>query len=146
MARSLPQGESGATAIGRGGPARPQLVRAGARDAGMFLVSFTGLPLDARTGVQPIVARAARKAGVKAQPHAFRRHMATSLARNGASLPAVQSYLGPGSLEKAAGYVAVDVLELHRAVEGLETVQASHFARGRASSTSCSSLTVRSRT
>lgn len=100
--------------------ARPQLVRPEGQDEGMFLLSFTGLPLDARSGVHRIVARVASKAGVKAQPHAFRRGVATSLARNGASLPAVQSYLGHASLETTAGYVAVDMEELRAAVEALD--------------------------
>lgn len=100
--------------------ARPQLVRPEGQDEGALLVSFTGRPLDARTGVHRIVARVANKAGVKAQPHAFRRGVATSLARNGASLPAVQSYLGHASLETTAGYVAVGMDELCGAVEVLD--------------------------
>jgi len=100
--------------------ARPKLVRPEGQDEGMLLVSFTGLPLDARTGVQRIVARVASKAGVKAHPHAFRRGVATSLARNGASLPAVQSYLGHASLETTAGYVTVNVDELREAAELLD--------------------------
>lgn len=100
--------------------ARPKLVRPEGQDEGMLLVSFTGLPLDARSGVHRIVARVASKAGVRAQPHAFRRGVATSLARNGASLPAVQSYLGHASLEITAGYVAVNVEELRQAAELLD--------------------------
>ena len=58
---------------------------------------------------------------MKAHPHAFRRGVATSLARDGQPpRDAEQSYLGHVSLETTAGYVAVNVDELHEAAELLD--------------------------
>ena len=67
-----------------------------------------------------MVAKAAKRAGVRCHPHALRRALATHLVRAGVNVRAVQVLLGHASLEETQRYVAVDRAELHRTVALLE--------------------------
>lgn len=99
--------------------ARPSLVRPAGGDQGRLLLNERGRPMDGQ-GVLRIVQTVARRAGLHATPHAFRRSVATHLVRAGVVMPAVQNLLGHSSLEVTARYVLVDIDDLHRAVEKLE--------------------------
>lgn len=97
---------------------RPLLARHG-RDAGHLLLNDVGAPLR-HHAVQEVVARIARRAGVRCHPHALRRALATHLVAEGVSVLAVQDVLGHERLDTTAGYVAVDADDLRRAVAVLE--------------------------
>lgn len=101
--------------------ARPALVRhgPGGRDRGHLLLTAIGTPLTPKC-VRDIVRRLAARAGLRAHPHAFRRAFATHLARNGASLLAVQEALGHVRLDTTAIYVDVERDDLRRAIAILE--------------------------
>jgi site-specific recombinase XerD len=88
-------------------------------DTGYLFLSKTGKPLTERT-VERIVSKAARRAGIKAFPHAIRRAMATGLVRSGVNARAVQEMLGHESLETTARYLSCDGEEMRRAVDVLE--------------------------
>lgn len=98
--------------------ARPALL--GRRpDPGHLLLTRRATPL-APTYVVALVACLARRAGVRAHPHALRRALATHLARDGVQLPAVAALLGHRGLAVTARYVACDRDDLRRLVERLE--------------------------
>ncbi len=96
---------------------RSVLARGGGE--GRLILGAEGKPLSSE-GVLRIVRAVARRAGVHATPHAFRRSVATHLVRAGVTVPAVQKLLGHSSLQMTAHYVLVDLEDLHRAVEKLE--------------------------
>lgn len=98
---------------------RPLLRQDGDDDEGALLLSLRGRPLTT-AGVYKVVVGLARRAGVRAHPHAFRRGVATSLVRQGASVLAVKELLGHVDLATTAAYVAMDVEDLRRAVAHLE--------------------------
>ena len=101
---------------------RPALVDRGrGRDEGFLLLNDAGTPLRHRA-VQAIVARVARRAGVRCHAHALRRALATHLVSAGANVVAVQDLLGHERLDTTAGYAAVDEAELRRAVEILTSL------------------------
>lgn len=82
--------------------ARPRLVRFSARgDTGHLLLGDRGGPLPEH-GVFELVARVARRAGVRAHPHALRRALATHLVRAGTSVLAVQELLGHQHVDTTA--------------------------------------------
>jgi len=99
--------------------ARPPLV-AGRVDTGHLIVSKTGRPLRHGSDVGEVVAKAARRAGIRCHPHALRRGVATHLAAAGLNLRAVQTLLGHESLAVTQRYVSVPSDELHRTVRALE--------------------------
>lgn len=98
--------------------ARPKLVRG--RDEGMLLLTRNGRPFSGAE-VTMVVRDAARRAGINAHPHAFRRALATGLVREGADVTAVQFLLGHERLETTAGYVTLNRDDLRRAVAALES-------------------------
>jgi site-specific recombinase XerD len=73
--------------------------------------------------VLTIVRDLARRVGLRAHPHAFRRSVASHLVEQGASLLAVQKLLGHVSLDTTQRYVIVDRAALHEAVSVLERVR-----------------------
>jgi len=97
---------------------RPLLANSG-QDEGRLLVNVCGRPLGSQ-GISRVVNRLARRIGVHATPHAFRRSVATHLVRAGVPMVAVQNLLGHSSLEVTARYVLIDIDDLHRAVAHLE--------------------------
>lgn len=98
--------------------ARPILAKTG-KDDGRLFVTWRGKPLTGST-VNAIVARAAKRAGRRAHPHAFRRAVATHLVRAQVPVPAVQALLGHKRLETTATYVAIDREELRRVIAALD--------------------------
>lgn len=95
---------------------RPSLV-AGRPESRLF-VSRTGCPLD-RTTIWRIVARHARKAGLKGKitPHVLRHCFASHLLEGGANLRVVQEMLGHASVATTQIYLQVDrrrLKDLHR--------------------------------
>lgn len=100
--------------------ARPRLTHfGGGRDQGRLILGSTGRPLSEH-GVHRLVERVARRAGVRAHPHAIRRAVASHLVRAGASVLAVQSLLGHQRLDTTAIYVACDRDDLRAAVDLLD--------------------------
>jgi site-specific recombinase XerD len=97
---------------------RPFLAQSG-RDDGRYLVTERGTPLRVLQ-VKRIVNAVAKRAGVRAHPHALRRAVATHLVREGANVVAVQELLGHARLDTTQRYVEVDRADLHRAVAALE--------------------------
>lgn len=61
-----------------------------------------------RQGVEAVVRRYARQAGVDATPHAFRHYGATELLRNGADIRTVQELLGHSSVATTQIYTHVN--------------------------------------
>ncbi len=98
---------------------RPVLVRKSQDDEGALLLSFRGRPLTT-SGVQGLVARLGKLAGLRAHPHAFRRGLASDLVHGGAGVPTVRELLGHKSLATTAVYLDVSRDDLRRAVETLE--------------------------
>ncbi len=98
--------------------ARPALLH-GHADPGHLFVTRLGTPLSQSTSFG-IVRRAARLAGLRAHPHAFRRAIATHLVRAKVPIPAVQALLGHRRLTTTATYVTVDMDDLRRTVALLE--------------------------
>jgi len=98
--------------------ARPLLV-AGRVDTGHLIVSKTGRPLRHGSEVGEVVAKAARRAGVRCHPHALRRGVATHLVIAGANIRAVQILLGHQSLGVTQRYVDVRRDDLASVVERL---------------------------
>ena len=96
---------------------RPALVNG--KDEGRLLVSRSGRPLGTET-IRALVAGVARRAGIQAHPHAFRRAVATHLVRAQVPVRAVQELLGHRSLSTTAQYVSVDREDLRRTVAILE--------------------------
>jgi integrase/recombinase XerD len=103
------------------GDGRPALVRSGL-DEGALLVTNRGMPLR-HSAVQKLVDRVAAKAGLRAHPHAFRRAVATHLARRGVSVLAVQDLLGHAGLATTQQYVASEGEDLRRAVDALDLLR-----------------------
>jgi site-specific recombinase XerD len=99
--------------------ARPYLARHG-RDEGRLLLTSRGMPLSA-SGLKRIVRSAARRAGIRATAHAFRRSAATDLVRGGASLEAVRQLLGHRRLSTTEIYLQVNPEDLRRAVALLDS-------------------------
>jgi site-specific recombinase XerD len=99
---------------------RPRLVRAEVEDQGHLFLSRRGRPLAYRGAVYGVVRRLARRAGVRAHPHAVRRATATHLARQGVNLGAIQALLGHVNVATTSIYLGVDPAELRAAVETLE--------------------------
>jgi site-specific recombinase XerD len=97
---------------------RPALTGKG-EDKGFLLVSRSGKPLD-KCAIWKLVSSTAKRIGLKAHPHAFRRALATHLVRAGVSVRLVQEILGHRRLTTTATYVSVDLDELRRVVEILE--------------------------
>lgn len=102
---------------------RPLLARGG-RDRGRVIVTERGGPLRSLQ-LERIVNSVARKVGLRAHPHAFRRSLASHLVARGASLLAVQKLLGHVSLDTTQVYVLVDRAALHEAVKVLDRVRAT---------------------
>lgn len=98
--------------------ARPLLVR-DRPDPGHLIVTRRASPLSQSTSFG-IVRAAARRAGVRAHPHALRRAVATHLVRARVAIPAVQALLGHKRLATTAAYVTVDREDLRRTVALLE--------------------------
>jgi site-specific recombinase XerD len=98
---------------------RPKLLRPDVDDHGALLLNFSGKPLHL-CAVQKIVNNIGKRIGVKAHPHAFRRSVATHLARNGVSILAIKDFLGHAYLRNTARYVQVDHDDLRKAVSVLE--------------------------
>ncbi|MBI4497475.1 MAG: tyrosine-type recombinase/integrase [Chloroflexi bacterium] len=67
-----------------------------------------------RQGVEAVVRRYARMAGVDATPHDFRHYGATELLRNGADIRTVQELLGHASVATTQIYTHVNPQRLHR--------------------------------
>jgi site-specific recombinase XerD len=102
---------------------RPHLAR-GERDEGRLLLTVRGTPVRPEE-VLRIVSKLARRAQVRAHPHALRRALATHLVLAGASLVAVQELLGHVNLTTTQRYVVVERHELRRAVDALEGARAA---------------------
>lgn len=100
---------------------RPLLVRGA--DSGHFLLTERGTPLTPKH-LYRLVVKIARRAGLRAHPHALRRAVATHLVRDGGSVVAAQQLLGHARLDTTQRYVATDRDELRRAVEVLEPMLA----------------------
>ncbi len=98
---------------------RPLIAREGDDDEGALLLSLRGRPLST-AGIYGIVVKLARRTEVRAHPHAFRRAVATSLVREGASVLAVKELLGHADLSTTAAYVSLDLDDLRRAVAHLD--------------------------
>jgi site-specific recombinase XerD len=96
---------------------RPALARG--HDEGRLVLQNDGRPLP-KTGVNRLVSRVGRKAGLKVHPHALRRAVATHLVERAVPITAVQRLLGHERLETTQIYVEVDRAALRRAVETLE--------------------------
>lgn len=71
-------------------------------------------------GVLRIVKLVARRAGLRAHPHALRRALATHLVQNGVSLVCVRELLGHVRLDTTQRYVLVERDDLRRAVDHLD--------------------------
>ena len=99
--------------------ARPVLLRLRDESAGCLLVSERGRPLTVNH-LHRLVVHVARRAGLRAHPHALRRSLASGLVRAGASLPTVQALLGHRRLDTTQRYVHVDLDELRACVEPLD--------------------------
>lgn len=97
---------------------RPHLVKPG-QDPGHLLVTERGGPLIANQ-VLRVVTDIARRAGMRAHPHAFRRALATELARAGVPVGFIRELLGHVRLRTTQEYLAVDRAELRQAVSLLE--------------------------
>ncbi len=97
---------------------RPHLVSED-RDGGHLLLSERGNPLDGNA-VFGIVSHVAKRAGLRAHPHALRRSLASQLVCRGVSLRAVQELLGHARLDTTARYVVLNREELRRAVDVLD--------------------------
>lgn len=67
-----------------------------------------------RQGVEAVVRRYARQAGVEATPHSFRHYGATELLRNGADIRTVQELLGHASVATTQIYTHVNPQRLHQ--------------------------------
>jgi site-specific recombinase XerD len=102
---------------------RPDLLR-DRQENGFLLVSRTGKPLD-KCCLWKLVSSTAKRVGLKAHPHAFRRALATHLVRAGVSARLVQEILGHRRLTTTAAYVSVDMEELREVVAVLEHDQAT---------------------
>lgn len=95
---------------------RPLLVARGRhRDQGHLLLTNAGSPMNGDR-VAEVVRRVARRAKLRAHPHALRRALASQLIAQGASLTAVQELLGHARLDTTARYIEVDRESLHRTV------------------------------
>jgi len=100
---------------------RPALLRADGRDHGHLLLSRYGRPLDA-DNVYAVVRLVAKRAGVRANVHAFRRSSATDMVRAGINLECVRQILGHARLSTTAIYVDVNMEDLRTAVAKLDTL------------------------
>jgi site-specific recombinase XerD len=98
--------------------ARPLLARG--EDEGRLLVGNDGTPYGRASGINKLVARVAKRAGVRVHPHALRRGVATHLVRAGASVVAVQHLLGHKSLDTTAIYVEATRDDLRKAIDTLD--------------------------
>lgn len=98
---------------------RPHLMRG--QDPGHLILTERGGPLVANE-VLRVVKGVARRAGLRAHPHAFRRALATELARAGVPVGFVRELLGHVRLRTTQVYLAVDREELRAAVAVLDTV------------------------
>jgi integrase len=112
---------------------RPLLVAGGRDDEGRLLLGVGGRPLG-RDGIYERVRRVSARCGARTHPHAFRRTLATELARAGVSLPVIQDVLGHAHLSMTSSYVQVGVPEMRGALDALDrTRPESHRVRpGRA--------------
>jgi len=95
---------------------RPVLAGRG-RDEGRLILSRSGRPLVRAEQVHRIVVKVARRAGLRAHAHAFRRAVATHVVQGGGDVRTAQELLGHARLETTARYVEVDVDDLARALE-----------------------------
>ena len=98
--------------------ARPRLAHG--RDLGHLLLREDGRPFVWANGINRLVSRVARKAEVRAHPHALRRGIASHLVERGVPVPLVQRYLGHERITSTQLYVEVERSALRRAVETLE--------------------------
>lgn len=98
---------------------RPLLARAG-EDQGRLVVNDLGRPYKHASGINKLVERAAKRAGLSVHPHALRRGAATHLIRAGAPILAVQHLLGHVEFNTTAIYVDLDQGDLRRAIDTLE--------------------------
>jgi integrase/recombinase XerC len=99
--------------------ARSVLLRPWAKDEGFLFLGRTGKPVTPYS-VQQVVSKLAKRIGLRAHPHAFRRSVATHLVKDGVSVAVVQRLLGHRSLEATAIYLGTDQEDLRRAVSVLE--------------------------
>lgn len=90
-----------------------------ALDPGHLLLTERGTALTGN-GVLGIVKLVARRARVRAHPHALRRALATHLVQDGVSLACVRELLGHVRLDTTQRYVVVERDDLRRAVEHLD--------------------------
>lgn len=88
----------------------------------------TGEPLD-RRGLQMIVRRVARRAGLKVYMHMFRHTFATQSILSGVPLPYVQSVLGHQALSTTAVYL--DQTAMQQAVARMNWAPTDSLSRGR---------------
>jgi site-specific recombinase XerD len=93
---------------------RPLL--ADGRDVGRLLLSWRGTPLHEST-IHQLVESVARRAGVRAHPHAFRRAVATGLIRSGVNVEVVRQVLGHSKLATTAIYMEVERDDLRAVME-----------------------------
>jgi site-specific recombinase XerD len=100
---------------------RPRLVRPEVPDHGRLLLSRYGKPLTSQ-GIWVVVMLAAKKAGVRAFPHALRRSAATHMTRDGITVESVRQILGHRHLTTTMLYLDVSREDARRAVETLEGV------------------------
>jgi integrase/recombinase XerC len=91
-------------------------VLASGRDAGRLLLSWRGTPLHEGT-IGQLVESVARRAGVRAHPHAFRRAVATGLMRSGVNVEVVRQVLGHAKLATTAIYMEVERDDLRATME-----------------------------
>ncbi len=98
---------------------RPALAAGRGLDQGHLLLTKFGTPLGKLTLGQRVTS-IAKRAGVEAHPHAFRRALATHLVQEGVTVEAVRQILGHADLETTARYLAVERSELRTTVALLD--------------------------
>lgn len=96
---------------------RPVLAKG--EDAGFLLLTLRGRGLSPGH-VHKLVWTLGRRVGVPAHPHAFRRSLATHLARAGVAVAHLRELLGHARLDTTQVYLGVNVDDLRAAVEKLE--------------------------
>jgi integrase/recombinase XerD len=94
------------------------LLRGDESDTGSLFLAREGGSLERGT-LYALVKRVAKRAGVAACPHVFRRTLTTELARSGVSLPVIQKVLGHAHLSTTGDYVAVALEDMRVALDEL---------------------------
>ena len=88
-------------------------------DPGALLLNTRGGRLS-RASLYQWVRAISLRCGAATYPHAFRRTIATQLARSGVSLPVIQEVLGHAHLSTTASYVGVEVEDMRGPLEALD--------------------------